>query len=955
MVGSNISSSSGKNTLNRSSKTATYELSENTMQPTSFENPHETTRFVKRPPTAFVDTEDWGVYLRVCCQLRQIQTKYGCSDMEAQKLIFGARSTRRACIVRMIGAFNRLYAEYSKLMDVVQNQQLNCNTSHGRDATVESATPDSVDENVRVRNSVQDPSENTHNTRQIQPPNTPAHTLSSSSGQGDTGLCVVDVVAQPVKGVRSTENEEREKAIVKTRPDCAERTVFVEQASCLEPERTVIVDPSTSAGTMQNSTSTSLHMTPMRTSSSSRDVSQNSAYSRAMLAHPGGYACFGLCRKNFRKHYRHSRWDRKREAIELSKRLGRTSILIGGDRSDVPHQYYDQIRRKPAENSLVVYQVSSKQSIVEHRVQIRDNLISLPKHSSLTGYMELNFANDIMKSMRLPIALELIMPRMQKQIEDIMLKCEYIYDPLEVAAELRLTNYDTEACVAYFQRTRLLRDIIHEFLPESRNEKKYSGNLKQQNFTSASPSLQQPSDDRSSDPNTVSSSTIFNFLLELQSHLRILKKNQLDATKRLDKLRAFVTGTVADLAEELEDKIVAKICTSPSLEKIVFSQHKDLPFSQLNKLAQENRTLKATLRMEENRRKTVFNMMQEYLGNIRVYCRCRSIPLSIPCLEVRPIDTVILNYSPDGGTEQFKFDRVFDTNASQAEVYTELAPSVCSFLDGYNVCFLTYGGEASGKTYTLLGTEGGQTEQQGIAQRALRTVLSERDARQHDWDHQLTVAVVEIYNDSLNDLLGNEVGVHVRVDNGLEGMMEVLQSVRVENEADIETLLSLCRTRRKTGQTALNLLSSRSHLIILARLNSRSRIHETELCSVLALCDLAGFEDIIKADTLLNPTLAKEAGYINRSLTALNRVFMSLRTQDPTNVSYRDSKLTYLLKPFFTFSGKCILIVTVRTDRSNVASTQSTLRFGRESRGVSLGRARRQFNLDKLIDDMRAA
>jgi len=287
--------------------------------------------------------------------------------------------------------------------------------------------------------------------------------------------------------------------------------------------------------------------------------------------------------------------------------------------------------------------------------------------------------------------------------------------------------------------------------------------------------------------------------------------------------------------------------------------------------------------------------MQEQMGNIRVYCRCRNLSDDENFIEYLGEDSLILTTVSN---ERFEFDKVFSPGVSQAELYEEFRPWVMSFIDGYNVCFITYGGEASGKTYTLIGDNRDNT-QHGIMQRSLVTILTEEKLRQRDWEYKISACVVEIYNDNCTDILSGESGIQIYVDNGMETAYQKLKSVPITNEADADVLIQVCTVKRRVARTALNPASSRSHLIILIRLQGCSRIHGENICSFLCLSDLAGFKDIIKAETQTNKILSKEAGYINRSLTAFNRVFVSLKKQEPNTVCYRDTKLTNLLKLFF--------------------------------------------------------
>ncbi|CAH8592291.1 unnamed protein product [Dicrocoelium dendriticum] len=872
----------------------------------------------KKAPTEFIHIMDWGIYLRLCCQLRHLKTTYCCTEKEAQQLLQKRRSCRRNCIIRLIIAFNHLYSEYSKVVDLASWIQKTTATEKGGITKV--AAKSKMAEN--------------HEQLRDLSPTFPAKIQGVSEHHNNKCLNRGDAKSPIISAkIRSVEQNICQPSV---RPQAGddEGTHPYNQSSVLH------------TATVFKSASTLLDIPAPHCSYSTQVARKQVTHYRDDTHNQGPHACFRWCHRSSKcasnsiKYRQHAK-----EALRLAKELNtfRNFSNKHGCSECRTNEPFDCIQREPEENTLMIYQLVGYQYRVEHKLKLSEHQFSsftqLPTHPA---------DRESLINIRLPLALELVLPKVQRQIEQVLRSCNFVYDPLEVAAELRQLNYDTEACISYFNKTRFLREVIHEFLPNCVKSGAHSasGKTHSKYYATLSPAAKGlPSD---------SGHNVKSQLAGLRDQLALLRKAQQGANRRITQLRQFVSAMGKHMGKALEEAIIPFICTSSRLENLLGSHRADLTVTQLSKLAQENRSLKLTLRMEENRRKTVFNMMQEYLGNVRVYCRCRAVSHSVSCLETPSIDTVLLNNGLDTNIEQFKFDRVFDVGASQAEVYTELAPSVCSFLDGYNVCFLTYGGEASGKTHTLLGPPmtSISSSTQGITQRALHTVLAEREARQHDLEYRLAVAVIEVYNDTLIDLLANEQGVHIHIDSGLEQVMEGLESMEIHKESDVEHLVTVCQARRRTGCTALNTQSSRSHLIIFAKLNARSRLHEAKWCSVLALCDLAGFEDIIKADTLSDPVLAKEAGYINRSLTALNRVFMALRTQEPSTVSYRDSKLTYLLKPFFVHSGKCILIVTVRTDRANLASTQGTLRFGREARGVSLGRQRRQFNLDRLIDDM---
>lgn len=592
---------------------------------------------------------------------------------------------------------------------------------------------------------------------------------------------------------------------------------------------------------------------------------------------------------------------------------------------------------------------------------------------------------------QVPIALELLMPKIQTKIEKIMRHCSFLRDPLEVAAELRHFNYSVSRSIAHFNNTRRIRCIIEEFLPVTEDnmeaEKSWLHMPLATGRASASKEMgdveveshnshrivpcrnNKATSSPASSPNPVfhkevqvvsgpcersiaeaiaasfssihrfpkeppaegrfADWTIFNIIKALVG-LKVTQETLLDEMKRMRCEFGRLMSVFSNSLQVAFDRMIQEMVAGDQ----------QLQLELLQKTVEE---LKIKCREEESKRRHVYNLMQEQLGNVRVYCRLRNIDDAHSYL-LGDNDRVHVLVPP---MEEFRFDKVFPANYRQSAVFDAVVPLVTSFIDGYNACFITYGGEASGKTYTLFGSSG--KDHVGLVQRSLAMVLEEKDRRKLDWDLQLSAVLIEIYNDVYNDFLGDRQNVHLYIDQGLDEVFKSLKNVPINSESDVDALVQVCRHRRKVAKTALNPASSRSHLITLVRLHCSSLIHGEETRSFLALCDLAGFEDIIKAETQSNPKLTLEASHINRSLTAFNRVFVALRKQDPHTVPYRDAKLTHFLKPFLINSGKCCLIITVRSDKRSLCCSQNTLRFGRETRAVTLGKAKRQINLDKYM------
>lgn len=86
-----------------------------------------------------------------------------------------------------------------------------------------------------------------------------------------------------------------------------------------------------------------------------------------------------------------------------------------------------------------------------------------------------------------------------------------------------------------------------------------------------------------------------------------------------------------------------------------------------------------------------------------------------------------------------------------AEVFEDTAPFATSVLDGYNVCVFAYGQTGTGKTFTMVGTE----EARGVNFRTLDELFRIIREREKMYRYNLSVSVMEVYNEQIRDLLGS--------------------------------------------------------------------------------------------------------------------------------------------------------------------------------------------------------
>ncbi|KAK6129444.1 hypothetical protein DH2020_036820 [Rehmannia glutinosa] len=164
--------------------------------------------------------------------------------------------------------------------------------------------------------------------------------------------------------------------------------------------------------------------------------------------------------------------------------------------------------------------------------------------------------------------------------------------------------------------------------------------------------------------------------------------------------------------------------------------------------------------LEENRR--LYNQVQDLKGSIRVYCRVRPfLPGQYNHLStVDHIEEGTISISTPAkngkGRKSFNFNKVFGPSATQEEVFSDTQPLIRSVLDGYNVCIFAYGQTGSGKTYTMSGPKDLTEHSQGVNYRALRDLFLLAEQRKDTFCYDVSVQMMEIYNEQVRDLLNTD-------------------------------------------------------------------------------------------------------------------------------------------------------------------------------------------------------
>ncbi|GFZ05160.1 di-glucose binding protein with Kinesin motor domain-containing protein [Actinidia rufa] len=368
-------------------------------------------------------------------------------------------------------------------------------------------------------------------------------------------------------------------------------------------------------------------------------------------------------------------------------------------------------------------------------------------------------------------------------------------------------------------------------------------------------------------------------------------------------------------------------------------------------------------------RKEFYNKILELKGNIRVFCRCRPLnteetvegaSMAIDFEAARDGElTVKSNGRPK---KTFKYDAVFGPQSNQVDVFEDTAPFATSVLDGYNVCIFAYGQTGTGKTFTMEGTN----EARGVNFRTLEELFHIIGERKGQFQYEISVSVLEVYNEQIRDLLvlGTQPGAAKRqmcllearattssrleIRQVGEGIHHVpgLVEAHVNNMNEVWEVLQTGSNARAVGSTNANEHSSRSHCIHCVMVKGENLLNGECTRSKLWLVDLAGSERVAKTE--VQGERLKETQNINRSLSALGDVISALATKSP-HIPFRNSKLTHLLQDSLGGDSKTLMFVQISPNENDLSETLCSLNFASRVRGIELGPTKKQVESTELL------
>lgn len=286
--------------------------------------------------------------------------------------------------------------------------------------------------------------------------------------------------------------------------------------------------------------------------------------------------------------------------------------------------------------------------------------------------------------------------------------------------------------------------------------------------------------------------------------------------------------------------------------------------------------------------------------------------------------------------KHYKFDHVLNENSTQDEVFGKTCEGLINgVLEGYNSTIFAYGPTGSGKTFTMQGNNNCP----GLIPLSIYKIFEKINELSHR-KYSIKISYLEIYNEVLKDLLNpSDLFLDIREDPVRGIIISELSENVIDDVEQIVELLKKGNRRRTCEPTEANLVSSRSHAILIVNIEYQDNLQGDNgvlLNSKFSMIDLAGSERA--ANTKNRGIRLVEGANINKSLLALGNCINALFEVNSKNIKayvpYRDSKLTRLLKD--SLGGKCktVMIACISPFHLYYEDTHNTLEYANRAKNI---------------------
>eukprot|EP00941_MAST-03F_sp_MAST-3F-sp1_P004640 g4640.t1 len=439
---------------------------------------------------------------------------------------------------------------------------------------------------------------------------------------------------------------------------------------------------------------------------------------------------------------------------------------------------------------------------------------------------------------------------------------------------------------------------------------------------------------------------------------RVLKKKLKESEKNRDALSVEVKKLSSQIESERKEnepmkqqwmeaknnaeKLQSKLTLLQSDFESKLQEASQKALSEVNEMKTRCQLAESNYEKEWKERRRLFNLVQELRGNIRVFLRVRPVVES----ELKSNSDVACSFPMEGSVEvvhakkrrkkTWEFDHVYNMESTTTNIFEEIRPLVTSVMDGFNVCIFAYGQTGAGKTYTMEGN----AQDEGIYWRALGHLFDLGVERSKNWNCEVRMSLLEIYNEKIRDLLTEaKDDLSIRVTKNEGNYVEGLSMPLVTSLSEVRNYMDIGRKNRSVGQTNMNEHSSRSHCMLSVYVVNTHKSAKRRTRAKLHLIDLAGSERLSKSKAV--GERQKEARAINKSLSALGDVIHA-KANKGGHVPYRNSTLTHLLQDSISGDSKVIMVSHCSPVQFNVDETYCTLEFAARARKVELGKATKQ-------------